>query len=140
MGGNGLHNQSIRSGCCYSKGNGFRFLGINLSHYGSGCSHLRFFASAVSCEAMSGSSVSSFCKCCKGAVSHGRLPVFIVQTNPVNAQRKNWTVEMDYWNNLAETHRINAGVSRFTTPRHLFIDNRSSDFCTAFRTVSSASG
>ena len=29
---------------------------------------------------------------------------------------------------------------RFTTPRHLFIDNRSRGFCTAFRTVSSASG
>ena len=52
-----------------------------------------FFASAVSCEAMSGSSVSSFCKCCKGAVCHGRLPVFIVQTNFVNAQGKNWTGE-----------------------------------------------
>ena len=77
----------------------------------------------------------------KGAVSHSMLPVFyIVQTNFVNAQGKNWTVEMDDRNNLAETHRKNAGVSRFTTPRHLFIDNRSSGFCTAFRTVSSASG
>ena len=47
-----------------------------------------FFASAVSCEAISGSSLSSFCKCCKGAVCHGRLPVFIVQTNFVNAQGK----------------------------------------------------
>ena len=53
-----------------------------------------FFASAVSCEAISGSSVSSFCKCCKGAVCHGRLPTFyIVQTNFVNAQGKNWTGE-----------------------------------------------
>ena len=100
-----------------------------------------FFASAVSCEAISGGSASSACKCFKGAVSYGRLPVFyIVQTNSVNAQGKNWTVEMDYRNNLAETHRKNAGVSRFTTPRHLFTDNRSSGFCTVFRTVCSASG
>ena len=56
--------------------------------------HIDIFASAVSCEAMSGSSVSSFCKSCKGAVCHGRLPVFyIVQTNFVNAQGKNWTGE-----------------------------------------------
>ena len=48
-----------------------------------------FFASVVSCEAISGSAASSVCKCCKGAVSHGRLPVFyIVQTNFVNAQGK----------------------------------------------------
>ena len=53
-----------------------------------------FFASAVSCEAISGSAASSVCKCCKGTVSHGRLPVFyIVQTNFVNAQGKNWTGE-----------------------------------------------
>ena len=103
--------------------------------------HIDIFASVVSCEAISGGSASSACKCFKGAVSYGRLPVFyIVQTNSVNAQGKSWTVEMDYRNNLAETHRKNAGVSRFTTPRHLFIDNRSSGFCTAFRTVSSASG
>ena len=100
-----------------------------------------FFASSVSCEAISGSSVSSPCKCCKVAAGHGRFPVFyIVQTNFVNAQGKNWTVEIDYWNNLAETHRKNAGVSCFTTPRHLFADSRSSGFCTVFRTVCSASG
>ena len=103
-----------------------------------------FFASAVSCEAISGSAASSVCKCCKGTVSHGRLPVFyIVQTNFVNAQGKSWTVEMDDRNNLAETHRKDAGVSCFTTPRHLFTDNRSSIFCTncpEFRTASSASG
>ena len=53
-----------------------------------------FFASAVSCEAISGSAASSVCKCWKGTVSHGRLPVFyIVQTNFVNAQGKNWTGE-----------------------------------------------
>ena len=53
-----------------------------------------FFASAVGCEAISGSAASSVCKCCKGTVSHGRLPVFyIVQTNFVNAQGKNWTGE-----------------------------------------------
>lgn len=53
-----------------------------------------FFASSVSCEAISGSSVSSPCKCCKGAAGHGRLPVFyIVQTNFVNAQEKSWTGE-----------------------------------------------
>ena len=53
-----------------------------------------FFASAVSCEAISESAASSVCKCCKGTVSHGRLPVFyIVQTNFVNAQGKNWTGE-----------------------------------------------
>ena len=131
-----------------------------------------FFASAVSCEAISGSSVSSFCKCCKGTVTqtshlaeldifsceaisrcsasstckcckgaagHGRLPVFyIVQTNFVNAQEKSWTGETDDRNHKAETHCNNAGVSRFATPRHLFTDNRSSGFCTAFRTVSSA--
>ena len=102
--------------------------------------HIDIFASVVSCEAMSGSSGSSSYKCCEGAVCHGRLPVFIVQTNFVNAQRKSWTVEMDDRNNLAETHRKNAGVSCFTTPRHLFTDNWSSGFCTAFRTVSSASG
>ena len=103
--------------------------------------HIDIFASVVSCEAISGSAASSVCKCWKGNVSHGRLPVFyIVQTNFVNAQGKSWTVEMDYRNNLAETHRKNAGVSRFTTPRYLFTDNRSSGFCTVFRTVSSASG
>ena len=103
--------------------------------------HIDIFASVVSCEAISGGSASSACKCFKGAVSYGRLPVFyIVQTNSVNAQGKSWTVEMDYRNNLSETHRKNAGVSRFTTPQHLFIDNWSSGFCTAFRTVSSASG
>ena len=102
--------------------------------------HIDIFANAVGCEAISGYSVSSTCKCCKGAASHSMLPVFIVQTNFVNAQGKNWTVEIDYWNNLAETHRINAGVSRFTTPRHLFADSRSSGFCTVFRTASSASG
>ena len=53
-----------------------------------------FFASSVSCEAISGSSVSSPCKCCKGAAGHGRLPVFyIVQTSFVNAQGKSWTGE-----------------------------------------------
>ena len=53
-----------------------------------------FYPSAVSCEVISGYSVSSTCKCCKGTVSHGRLPVFyIVQTNFVNAQGKNWTGE-----------------------------------------------
>ena len=46
----------------------------------------------------------------------------------------------DYRNRRVETHWKNARVSRFTTPRHLFTDNRSSGFCTAFRTVSSASG
>ena len=137
MGGNGLHDQNIRSGYYYSKGNGFRFLGTNSSHYGSGWSHLNIFASAVSCEAISGSSVPSSCNCCKVIVCHGRFPVFcIVQTNFVNAQGKSWTVEMDDRNNLAETHRKDAGVSCFTTPRHLFTDNRSSIFCTA----SSASG
>ena len=51
--------------------------------------HIDIFASAVSCEAISGSAASSVCKCCKGTVSHGRLPVFyIVQTNFVNAQGK----------------------------------------------------
>ena len=56
--------------------------------------HIDIFASAVSCEVISGYSVSSTCKCCKGTVSHGRLPVFyIVQTNFVNAQGKNWTGE-----------------------------------------------
>ena len=103
--------------------------------------HIDIFASAVGCEAISGSAASSVCKCCKGAVSHGRLPVFyIVQTNFVNAQGKNWTGDKDCRNHLAETHCKNAGVSRFTTPRHLFTDNRSSGFCTAFRTASSASG
>ena len=102
---------------------------------------MRFFDSAVSCEAISGSAASSVCKCCKDTVSHGRLPVFyIVQTNLVNAQGESWTVEMDDRNNLAETHRKNAGVSCFTTPRHLFTDNQSSGFCTVFRTVCSASG
>ena len=53
-----------------------------------------FFASAVSCEAISRSSVPSTCKCCKGAAGHGRLPVFyIVQTSFVNAQGKSWTGE-----------------------------------------------
>ena len=37
--------------------------------------HINIFASAVSCEAISGNAASSVCKCCKGAVSHGRLPV-----------------------------------------------------------------
>ena len=46
----------------------------------------------------------------------------------------------DYRNHQAETHCKNAGVSRFTTPRHLFTDNRSSGFCTVFRTVCSVSG
>ena len=56
--------------------------------------HIDIFASAVGCEAISGSAASSVCKCCKGTVSHGRLPVFyIVQTNFVNAQGKNWTGE-----------------------------------------------
>ena len=56
--------------------------------------HIDIFASVVSCEAISGYSVSSTCKCFKGAVSYGRLPVFyIVQTNFVNAQGKNWTGE-----------------------------------------------
>ena len=55
--------------------------------------HIDIFASAVSCEAISGNAASSVCKCCKGAVSYGRLPVFIVQTNFVNAQEKNWTGE-----------------------------------------------
>ena len=73
-----------------------------------------FFASSVSCEAISGSSVSSPCKCCKGAAGHGRLPVFyIVQTNFVNAQEKSWTGETDDRNHKAETHCNNAGVSRF---------------------------
>lgn len=141
MGGNGLYDQNIRSGCCYSKENEFHFLGTNLSHYGSGWSHLRFFDSAVSCEAISGSAASSVCKCCKGTVSHGRLPVFyIVQTNFVNAQGESWTGEMDDRNRRVETHWKNAGVSCFTTPRLLFTDNQSSGFCTAFRTASSASG
>lgn len=49
--------------------------------------HIDIFASEVSCEAISGSSVSSSCKCCKGAADHGMLPVFyIVQTTFVNAQ------------------------------------------------------
>ena len=104
MGGNGLYDQNIRSGCCYSKENEFHFLGTNLSHYGSGWSHLRFFDSAVSCEAISGSAASSVCKCCKGTVSHGRLPVFyIVQTNFVNAQGESWTGEMDD-RNLRQKH------------------------------------
>ena len=102
--------------------------------------HIDIFASAVGCEAISGSAASSVCKCCKGAVSHSMLPVFIVQTNFVNAQGKSWTVEMDDRNNLAEIHRKNAGVSCFTTPQHLFADSRSSGFCTVFRTVCSASG
>ena len=55
--------------------------------------HIDIFASAVGCEAISGYSVSSTCKCCKGAASHSMLPVFIVQTNFVNAQGKNWTGE-----------------------------------------------
>ena len=64
-----------------------------------------FFASAVSCEAISGSAASSVCKCCKGTVSHGRLPVFyIVQTSFVNAQGKSWTGETDDRNYKAETH------------------------------------
>ena len=51
--------------------------------------HIDIFASAVGCEAISGSAASSVCKCCKGAVSYGRLPVFyIVQTDSVNAQGK----------------------------------------------------
>ena len=100
-----------------------------------------FFASSVSCEAISRSSVSSACKCCKGAAGHGRLPVFyIVQTNFVNAQGKSWTGQMEYVNHRVEKHCKNARVSCFTTPRHLFTDNQSSGFCTAFRTVSSASG
>ena len=70
----------------------------------------------------------------------GFLVFCIVQTNLVNAQGESWTGEMDDRNNLAETHRKNAGVSCFTTPRHLFTDNRSSGFCTAFRTVCSVSG
>ena len=103
--------------------------------------HIDIFASVVSCEAISGSSVSSFCKCCKGAVSHGGLPVFyIVQTNFVNAQGKSWTGEMDDRNRRVETHCNNAGVSCFTTPRHLFTDSRSSGFCTVFRTVCSVFG
>ena len=53
-----------------------------------------FFARAVSCVVISGSSVPSTCKCCKGAAGHGRLPVFyIVQTSFVNAQGKSWTGE-----------------------------------------------
>ena len=100
-----------------------------------------FFASSVSCEAISESAAASVCKCCKGTVSHGRLPVFyIVQTNFVNAQGKSWTGEMDDRNRRVETHRKNAGVSCFTTPRHLFTDNQSSGFFTVFRTVSSAFG
>ena len=48
-----------------------------------------FFARAVSCVVISGSSGSSSYKCCEGAVCHGRLPVFyIMQTNFVNAQGK----------------------------------------------------
>ena len=86
-------------------------------------------------------SASSACKWCKGAAGHGRLPAFyIVQTNSVNAQGKSWTGEMDDRNRRVETHCKNAGVSCFTTPRHLFTDNRSSGFCTVFRTASSASG
>ena len=53
-------------------------------------------------------------------------------------EKLDWGI--DYRNHRAETHCKNAGVSCFTTPRHLFIDNRSSGFYTAFRTVSSASG
>lgn len=53
-----------------------------------------FCASAVSCEAISGNSVPSFCNCCKVIACHGRFPVFcIVQTNFVNAQGKSWTGE-----------------------------------------------
>ena len=67
--------------------------------------HIDIFASAVSCEAISRSAASSVCKCCKGTVSHGRLPVFcIVQTNFVNTQGKNWTGETDDRNHKAETH------------------------------------
>ena len=100
-----------------------------------------FFARAVSCVVISGSSGSSSYKCCEGAASHSMFPVFcIVQTNLVNAQGESWTGEMDDRNNLAETHRKNAGVSCFMTPRHLFTDNWSSGFCTAFRTVPSAFG
>ena len=67
--------------------------------------HIDIFASAVGCEAISGSSVSSPCKCCKGAAGHGRLPVFyIVQANFVNAQGKSWTGETDDRNQKAETH------------------------------------
>ena len=76
--------------------------------------HIDIFASAVSCEAISGSSVPSSCNCCKVIACHGRFPVFcIVQTNLVNAQGESWTGEMDDRNNLAETHRKNAGVSCF---------------------------
>ena len=67
--------------------------------------HIDIFASAVGCEAISGSAASSVCKCCKGTVSHGRLPVFyIVQTSFVNAQVKSWTGETDDRNYKAETH------------------------------------
>ena len=76
--------------------------------------HIDIFASVVSCEAISGGSASSACKCFKGAVSYGRLPVFyIVQTNSVNAQGKNWTGEVDDRNHRVETHCKNAGVSCF---------------------------
>ena len=100
-----------------------------------------FFASSVSCEAISGSYVSSFCKCCKGAVCHGRLSCFLHHANELckrTGEKLDW--RKDYRNRRVETHCNNAGVSRFTTPRHLFPDNRSSIFCTAFRTASSASG
>lgn len=67
--------------------------------------HICFFASAVSWEAISGSSGSSACKYCKGAADHDGFSVFyIVQTHSVNAQGKSWTGETDDRNHKAETH------------------------------------
>ena len=94
--------------------------------------HIDIFASAVSCEAISGSSVSSFCKCCKGTVSHGRLPVFIVQTNFVNAQRKSWTGEMDCRNHQAETHWKMPGCR---VSRHPGISSQITDQAASVKTV-----
>ena len=75
--------------------------------------HIDIFASVVSCEAMSGSSVSSFCKCCEGAASHSRLPVLhrVNELCKRTGEKLDWGI--DYRNHRAETHCKNAGVSRF---------------------------
>ena len=141
MGGNGLHDQNIRSGCYYSKGNGFHFLGTNSSHYGSGWSHLHIFRQRGQLWGdirkrciFSLQMLQRYCKPWQASCFLHRANELCKRTG----EKLDWG--KDYRNHRAETHCKNAGVSRFTTPRHLFIDNRSSGFCTAFRTVSSASG
>lgn len=123
----------------------YPFLGTNLSHYGGGWSHLRIFRQ---CGQLRGDiqklcifSLQMLQRCCRP----WQVSCFLHRANELckrTGETLGWGSQstIDSLNHQAETHCKNARVSRFTTPRHLFIDNRSSGFCTAFRTVSSASG